>query len=135
MDTREEGKFMAHVGHKQGEVTVMEHVSQELRNCIKACTECSTICRDTVTYCLQMGGEHARPEHIWLLMDCAEICQTSAHFMMHQSPLHHATCRACAEVCERCAEDCERLGDDQVMQECAKVCRRCAESCRKMAMG
>lgn len=133
METRDEGKFMAHVKGGQTQAKMMEQVPQELQDCITECTECSTMCRDTVTHCLQTGGEHARPEHIWLLLDCAEICQTSAHFMMHNSSLHHATCGACAQVCERCAEDCERMADDPMMQECAETCRRCAESCRKMA--
>ena len=133
MDERKEGKFMAHVGHGQTQMTTIRQAPQEIQDCIEECTHCSTICRDTASHCLLMGGEHARPEHIWLLLDCAEICQTSAHFMMHNSPLHHATCGACAEVCERCAEDCDRTGDDQMMRACAEACRRCAESCARMA--
>jgi hypothetical protein len=70
---------------------------------------------------------------VGLLLDCADICQTSTNFMLRNSPLHGQTCRLCAEVCERCAEDCERFRDDAAMQNCAQVCRRCAESCRRMA--
>jgi len=80
-----------------------------------------------------MGGMHAEEAHIKLLLDCAEICQTSANFMLRSSDLHAEICRACAVVCERCAEDCERMGDDVEMQRCAQTCRRCAESCRQMA--
>ena len=33
-----------------------------------------------------------------VLLDCAEICQTSANFMLRGSPLHTNTCAACAIV-------------------------------------
>ena len=68
-----------------------------------------------------------------MLLDCAEICQTSANFMLRMSDLHGLTCGVCAEVCERCAEDCERFVDDIMMQACAQACRHCAASCREMA--
>ncbi len=89
---------------------------------------------ETVTHCLQMGGKHAEAAHIRLLLDCAEICATSANFMLRGSELHARTCAVCAEICERCAEDCERIGpDDEMMQRCAEMCHRCADSCRRMA--
>lgn len=87
-----------------------------------------------IAYCLEMGGRHANPQHIRLLLDCAEICQTSANFMLRGSDLHSRTCGACAEVCERCSEDCMRFEDDAMMQQCAEVCQRCAQSCREMVM-
>jgi len=108
-------------------------MSQQMQNCIQECTNCHNVCLQTITHCLQMGGRHAEPGHIRLLMDCAEICQTSANFMLRMSDLHGETCGACAVVCERCAEDCERFTDDPVMQQCAETCRRCAQSCREMA--
>ena len=76
---------------------------------------------------------HAEPNHIRLMMDCAEICQTSANFMLRGSDLHHLTCAACAEICDRCAADCDRMSDDPRMAACAEECRRCAESCRQMS--
>ena len=76
---------------------------------------------------------HAEPAHIRLLSDCAEICQTSANFMLRGSELHSRTCGVCAEVCERCATECDRMGDDAQMKVCADMCRRCAESCRQMS--
>lgn len=104
-----------------------------MRACIDACKDCHEACVETMQHCLAQGGEHAEASHIRLLADCAEICQTSADFMLRGSPLHVETCRACAEVCERCAEDCARFEDDEMMQRCAAACRACAESCRAMA--
>ena len=104
-----------------------------MQDCIDACIECHRVCEETVIYCLQQGGEHTEPSHIRLLLDCAEICQTSANFMLRGSDLHMRTCGVCAEACEQCAADCERMGSDEQMRICAETCRRCAESCSAMA--
>ena len=111
----------------------MEHNQQEMQRCIETCQTCHEVCLRTVPHCLEKGGRHAEPAHIRLLLDCAEICETSANFMIRGSELHTETCRVCAEVCQRCAEDCQRMADDPKMKECADICRRCAESCLQMA--
>ena len=108
-------------------------ISAEMRRCIENCSDCHNICVESVAHCLGMGGKHAEVAHIRLLMDCAEICLTSANFMLRGSELHVRTCAVCAEVCDRCADSCEKFGDDALMKQCAEICRRCAESCRKMA--
>lgn len=113
--------------------TAGHQMSADMQQCIQECLNCHSICLQTVSHCLQMGGKHADPQHIALLLDCAEICQTSANFMLRGSPLHGRTCGVCAEVCELCAQSCEQMGDDAMMQACAAACRRCAESCRQMA--
>lgn len=104
-----------------------------MQMCIQNCLDCHRICLQMISHCLEKGGKHAAPEHIRLLMDCAEICQTSANFMLRNSSFHSYTCDICAEICETCANDCARFSDDEHMQACADMCRRCAESCRKMA--
>jgi hypothetical protein len=113
----------------------MAHVqmSAEMRECVDACSECHRICLETVQHCLERGGRHAEAAHIRTLLDCAQVCATSADLMLRGSDLHAAICTACAEVCERCAEDCERFSDDPLVRACADACRRCAESCRQMA--
>jgi hypothetical protein len=83
-----------------------------------------------MTHCLESGGKHVSPEHMRLMLNCAEICQTSANFMLSNSTLSSRLCGICAEACEACAKSCEQVGD---MEECIKVCRECAESCRQMA--
>jgi hypothetical protein len=103
------------------------------QQCIQECLNCHSVCLATVAHCLEMGGAHASPQHIGLLLDCAEICQTSANFLLRGSALHARTCEICAEVCEQCAQNCERMGDDAQMRACAAQCHRCAESCRRMA--
>ena len=109
----------------------MHHVSQEMQACIAACLKCYSVCLGTAMHhCLEAGGKHVEPKHFRLMMACAEICRTSAHFMLIGTEHYKHTCRECAEICLECAKDCERIGD---MEECAQECRSCAESCRKMA--
>ena len=111
-----------------------EHVSKGMRQCAEECSGCHDICLETISHCLHMGGKHADPHHIGVLMDCVQICETSKDFMLRGSELHAHTCAACAHICERCSEDCERIGgSDALMKKCAQTCRRCAKSCRKMA--
>ena len=109
----------------------MHDISQEMQNCVDECLRCHSTCLSmAMNHCLEKGGQHVEPTHFRLMMACAEICQTSANFMLMGSDLHKRTCAVCAEVCEECARSCEQVGD---MQECVDACRRCAESCRKMA--
>ncbi len=111
----------------------MAMTGNDMKACIDECEACHRVCAETARYCLEKGGRHAAPEHVGLLIDCAEICQTSANFMMRGSPVHKTVCGACAEICERCAESCDKLGDDAQLKSCAEACRACAESCRSMA--
>lgn len=104
----------------------------DMQRCIDECKSCHDVCLETISHCLELGGDHAAPAHIRLLMDCAEICETSANFMIRGSEVHGFTCATCAEICERCARECDRF-DDAFMKQCAEMCRRCAESCRQMA--
>jgi hypothetical protein len=111
------------------------HVSAEMKRCIDECLSCYRVCMETLIFCIAQGGRHAEPRHLQLLMDCAEICRTSADFMLRGSELHVETCAVCADVCERCAQSCDAMGDDATMRACAEACRRCAESCRTMSGG
>lgn len=110
----------------------MPHVTDDMRQCIDECLSCHSICIETVSHCLVKGGKHAEARRIHLLEDCADICSTSARFMLRGSDLHAEACAVCATVCERCAQDCESF-DDDFMRRCAEACRNCAESCREMA--
>jgi len=107
---------------------------QDMQQYIENCTQYHATCIATIQHCLGMGGRHASRDHIRLMADCAQICRTSADFMIRGSDLHPLTCGVCAEVCQRCADDCEQMsGADATMKRCAEICRRCAESCRQMA--
>lgn len=106
-------------------------MSQQMQSCIDTCLECYKMCMQTaMNHCLQMGGEHLEPEHFRFMMNCAQMCKTTADFMLSDSRLHTSVCRVCAEVCDACAQSCESMTD---MDDCARLCRECAESCRQMS--
>ena len=113
----------------------LQQLNSQIQECIQNCLDCHSICLNTVsTYCIHQDGMHIEPAHVRLMLDCAEICETSANFMLRGSELHLRSCDFCAEVCDRCAKDCDRFSNDSQMKACANMCRRCAESCRQMAL-
>ncbi len=105
-------------------------MASPMQDAIKACLDCHSMCLQTaMNFCLERGGRHVEQQHFRLMINCAELCQTSANFMLSDSPLHGRVCAICAEACEACAKSCEKVGD---MRECAEECQRCAKSCRSM---
>ena len=109
-------------------------VNPDIQRCIDDCLNCHSLCLNTMTYWLQKGSTQVEPAHISLILDCAEICQTCANFLLRASDLYAHVCAICAVVCDRCAQECEKMSDRTQMRACAQICRRCAESCRKMAL-
>lgn len=106
----------------------MDH--KALEPCIEACNLCHAKCLHTaMVHCLNTGGKHVKAEHFRLMLNCAEVCQTSANLMLSGSAFHMKFCELCADICEACAKSCEAIGQ---MEDCVKTCRACAESCRKM---
>ncbi len=106
-------------------------MDEAMQDAIKACLDCHSLCLQVaMSYCLERGGRHVEQQHFRLMLNCAELCQTSANFMLSGSPLHGRVCAVCAEACEACAKSCEQVGD---MRECVDECQRCARSCRAMA--
>ena len=117
------------------EITTTDTTTEpsDMQTCIDLCLLCYRTCLGmATTVCLKEGGRHAEPSHISLMLGCAEICRTAAHFMIMEAKLHFKVCGTCAEVCEACAVSCQQVGD---MDECVETCRRCADSCRRMALG
>jgi len=105
-----------------------------LDECVDSCVASHRMCLETARYCTEQGSSaHIDASHIALLLDCAELCQTTANSMLRRSPQHALLCDACARVCEACARDCAKIAGDARMQTCAQTCRDCAASCKEMA--
>ena len=105
-----------------------------MEQAIENCTNCHRICLETAAR--HFAGESAPKldeRLVRLLLDCADICRTSADFMIRGSDQHRHTCRACAAICAQCADECDRQGEDPYLAACAEICRRCAASCAEMA--
>lgn len=116
---------MSHADHSTS-------ISAEMRECIDSCLACGSVCTEIVRHCLEMGGKHAEVRHVTIVLDCAEICQTSANFMLRQSAAHVETCGTCAAICRACEESCRQLGGEMMLR-CAEECAKCAESCEQRA--
>jgi hypothetical protein len=101
----------------------------EIQQCIQDCLDCHAVCIRTADACRQAGGQHGANEHVYMLLDCADICLTAAHFMQHNSPLYGFVCQVTAQVTNHCAGECERMGDD----DCANACRNASWSCDQLS--
>jgi hypothetical protein len=53
-----------------------------MQECIENCSRCHNVCLETLNYSIGLGGRYNESVHLRLLMDCAEICATSANFML-----------------------------------------------------
>ena len=106
------------------------HEMNKMQKCIDACLGCYQTCLGmAMGHCLETGDKHVAPAHFRLMMSCAEICRTAAHFMLLQSEHHKHVCRECAEICRQCASYCEELSG---MEGCVAACLACAAECKKM---
>lgn len=110
----------------------MSAITMTREGCIEVCLKSHRVCIETARYCTEMGGSHVTAAHMALLLDCAEMCQTTANSLLRFSPQHGVICGACAQLCEACAEDCEAIAGDDRMARCAATCRDCAQDCRGM---
>ena len=102
-----------------------------VQQCLDDCLQCRTTCLSmAMGDCLERGGAHAEREHLTLMLNCAEMCGTAAHFMLAASTLHAEVCALCAKVCGACAQSCRQLDG---MEDCVEACDRCAASCARVA--
>ena len=106
--------------------------SDLVESCISSCSDCYRVCKETIDYCLEKGGDHAHKEHLALLMECAELCKGSISAMVCKAKSQKDLCKICADICKQCAKSCEKFKDDEQMQKCAKACNDCADACVKM---
>lgn len=106
--------------------------TQAMREAIRECTSCAIAAKEALTFSLAHGAEHAEADHLRLLMDCAQICQTSADFLLRASPLNGDICRACAIVCRAVGADASDIGTPELLR-LAEHCRACATACDTMA--
>src|SRR3546814_14429144 len=95
--------------------THMHQISPEIQSCIDECLRCHSVCLSmAMNHCLEAGGQHVEPNHFRLMAACAEICQTSANFMLIGTDLHKSTCAVCAKV---------RSEERRVGKGCVSTCR------------
>src|SRR4051794_26652275 len=98
--------------------------------CLDACITCHRICLETAsTHCLESGNRHLTSDHIRLLVDCAQISQACADFIIRDSELDGYVAGLCSHICNECANAFDVLSDDPSLAVCADCCRQCADLC------
>jgi hypothetical protein len=108
-----------------------DRFSAQVHASMDALARCHAMCLATaMTQCFELGGEHARPQHLRLMLDCAAACAFASDMLARKSQFHNAVCALAADICEVCARDCERLGS---IENCVHTCRETASLCRKTA--
>ena len=110
-----------------------EQAHDDMQECIEECLNCHAVSTMTLQHCIASGGEITEVNLVGLLLDCAELCQTSANYMLRGSPYHVITCAAAAELCRACEEACRAVSNDEQLTHCADVCAGCADVCDRMA--
>lgn len=109
------------------------NLSYNMQECVDKLLECYKVCSLCLQHCLSMGGKHVTEEHISAMIECEEMCQTSAEFLINDSKFAHELCGICARICDSCADSCLEVDEnDPTMKECARVCRETADACRIM---
>lgn len=103
-------------------------------DCLKACTDCRTVCNETAGHCLALttSGKNEHAAAVELTLACEEFCGLSAKLIARRDLLMFTACEACAKACDACAAECEKIASDEQMAACAKSCRACAKTCRAM---
>jgi hypothetical protein len=84
-------------------------ISPRMSDCIEATSVCYTVCTETLTYSFNGGGTLADMQHVRLLIDCCEVCQTTQNTLLRASDLGIMLAAVCAEACEKVADSCHQL--------------------------
>ena len=64
----------------------MHQIDPAMKACMDACHDCHVTCLHmAMNHCLEMGGQHAAPEHMKIMADCAQICAVAIDFMARKS--------------------------------------------------
>lgn len=113
----------------------MAQRSDVVERCIQACRDCNETCLETMTHCLNKGGEHAETSHMKVLRDCGDSCCSTVEHMLRSSQFSSEYCDLCARICDECATSCDQFKDDQRMSSCSESCRGCGDVCREMTRG
>jgi hypothetical protein len=103
----------------------------DVQSCIDTCLRSQREAIMTLTYLRDMGGAHIDPVRIRSLLDCADVCQVAATFMMRGSHRHVELCAVAARICRDCADLCDGTNDHQ-LRKCVEACRTCEATCREM---
>ncbi|MET7846392.1 hypothetical protein ABZT45_49670, partial [Streptomyces sp. NPDC005356] len=69
----------------------MTAMSKEMQDCVTACMSCHSVCEETMSSCMQMGGQ-PQMQIMRALIDCSEMTRMCADMMMRRSPMSPEMC-------------------------------------------
>jgi hypothetical protein len=107
--------------------------ASDLRAAFLACLRAHEACEAAVAHALRAQEGEAVDERVGALLDCADVCRTTARHIRYGSPLLRGTAGVAAELCERAAEACLALAHTPALPTWAEACRRSAACCRRLA--
>jgi len=105
----------------------------DLRAAFLACLRAHQACEEAVAQALRADEGGHVDERVGALLDCADVCRTTARYIRYGSPLLRGTAGVAAELCARAAEACATGAALPVMAAYAEACRRAAACCRRVA--
>ena len=98
------------------------------QSCVDLCTRThNRALQAAMVHCVPAGAHGIGESLCTLLLNCSDISQMTANFLLNDSPYKVSVLRLCAEICEACASACAGIED---LEECAAACRACAVQCR-----
>jgi hypothetical protein len=132
MDISGKTRKMAETAQNPVTTPVARHAfSRQVADCMEALGHCHATCLSTAAvHCLESGGEHVRPQHFRLMLDCAAACAFAADALARKSQFHNRICALAGDIATTCGRDCEALGG---MEACAAACRETARLCAEVA--
>jgi len=115
---------------QSNQISQSDNREESLRKCLTA-YRTSTAC---IQHCLKLGGEHADPDHILILMNTSEICRTFSQFLLSESHYSHELCGITSRICLACADSCDSFDrqENEMMLECSSACLAFAQTCKDL---
>lgn len=108
--------------------------NHDQEDCIKNCLEVFKVTNQCIVHCLELSGEHAKKNHINLMISCSQIAEFHAKLMMRNCGYSSKVAEICALACNDLADECETFSPpDSSMQEVIDACRKCFVTCLKNA--
>ena len=106
----------------------MYDLEPETKTCVAALQACHATCLQFATFdCMQGNYPRVGPNQFRLMLDCAELCQTAANFLIRDSDHYLRVCREALVICEDLASDCRKFPG---MEAILAACDECVSACR-----
>ena len=99
----------------------------DLRAAFLACLRAHEACEAAVALALRAESGERVNDRVGALLDCADVCRTTARQIRYASPLLRGTAGVAAELCDRAAEACAAAAHAEAIRRAAACCRRVAE--------